>query len=69
MFSNFSVNLSEPEHLQCDVTGEKHPYSICINNIYSGKGHFPSRGVRNNQESYGNILYLFIATPTAHFHP
>jgi len=68
MFSNFSVNLSDPGHLQFDITDQINPYSIYINNVYSGKDHFPSRGVRNNQESHGNILYLFTATSTAHFH-
>jgi len=68
MFSNFSVNLSDPEHLQFDVTGQMNPYSIYVNNVYSGKVHFPSRVLRNNQESYGNILYLFTATSTVHFH-
>ena len=69
MFSNFSVLLSDPEHLQFTVTGEINRYSIYINIVFfSGKSHFPSNGVRNNQEPYGNIYIGLLPTSTAHIY-
>jgi len=67
MFSNFSVNLSDHEPLQFNAIGQINPYSIYINIVYSGKSHFPSRGVRNNQEPYENIYIDLLRTSTPNF--
>jgi hypothetical protein len=66
MLSKFSFNLSDPEHLQFNINGQINPYSIYINIVYSGKSHFPSRSVRNNQEPYENIYIDLLRISTAH---